>query len=134
MGLKPWDQIRIKISNVVDVLADKGISQLKPLKEKLEHLSQEEQDLVREEKRLEQEISAEKRQAGSAHEQIQTLHLFNTPHFMAKVGALLLIVLGIINLINEFFPAFPIKLRIPGFAHHKMAELMDRGSAPAALK
>lgn len=63
----------------------------------------------------------------------QTLHLFNTPHFMAKVGASLLIVLGVINLINEFFPAFPIKLRIPGFAHHKMAELMDKGSAPAAF-
>ena len=75
-------QIRIKISNVVDVLADKGVSQLKPLKEKLENLSQEEQELVREEKRLEQEISAEKRQAGSAHEQIQTLHLFNDLYAM----------------------------------------------------
>jgi len=75
-------QIRIKISNVVDVLADKGVSQLKPLKEKLENLSQEEQELTREEKRLEQEISAEKRQAGSAHEQIQTLHLFNDLYAM----------------------------------------------------
>src|SRR3989338_2343051 len=41
------------------------------------------------------------------------LHLFNTPHFMGKVGAGLLILLGFINLIQEFFPNFPIKLRIP---------------------
>lgn len=64
---------------------------------------------------------------------LQTLHIFNTPHFMAKVGASLLILLGLINLINEFFPAFPIKLRIPQFAHHKMAELLEKGSMPAAF-
>ncbi|MEK7609062.1 MAG: hypothetical protein AAB476_01100, partial [Patescibacteria group bacterium] len=38
---------------------------------------------------------------------LQTLHIFNTPHFMAKVGATLLLVLGCINLINYYFPAFP---------------------------
>lgn len=62
-----------------------------------------------------------------------TLHLFNTPHFMAKVGAVILIILGGINLINEFFPAFPLKLKVPHAAHHKMAELMERGSLPAAF-
>lgn len=64
---------------------------------------------------------------------LQTLHLFNTPHFMARVGALLLIVLGLINLINELFPSFPIKLRIPSVAHRKMAELMEKGSMPTAF-
>src|SRR3990172_11512241 len=64
---------------------------------------------------------------------LQTLHLFSTPHFMAKVGATLLIVLGGINLINEFWPSFPIKLRIPGAAHRKMAELMNKASLPTAF-
>ncbi len=64
---------------------------------------------------------------------LQALHLFNTPHFMAKVGAALLIVLGGINLINEFFPAFPIKLRIPQAAHSKIAVLMEKASTPTAL-
>lgn len=64
---------------------------------------------------------------------LQALHIFNTPHFMAKVGAALLIVLGGINLINEFFPRFPIKLKIPNAAHHKMAVLMEKGSAPTAF-
>jgi cytochrome c biogenesis protein CcdA len=64
---------------------------------------------------------------------LQTLHLFNTPHFMAKAGALLLIVLGLVNLINHFFPSFPIKLRIPTSSHHKIAELMEKASFPAAF-
>jgi len=42
-----------------------------------------------------------------------TLHLFSVPHFMGKLGALLLIVWGLINLINEYIPSFPIKLRVP---------------------
>lgn len=64
---------------------------------------------------------------------LQTLHIFNTPHFMAKIGAAFLIVLGLINLINEFFPAFPIKLRIPAVAHRKMAGLMEKASVPTAF-
>ncbi len=64
---------------------------------------------------------------------LHALHLFNTPHFMAKAGALLLIVLGGINLINEFFPSFPIKLKIPQAAHTKMASLMNKASLPAVF-
>ena len=64
---------------------------------------------------------------------LQALHLFNTPHFMAKLGAGLLIILGAINLISEFFPSFPLKPRIPHAAHKKMAELMEKASIPTAF-
>jgi len=64
---------------------------------------------------------------------LQAFHLFNTPNFMAKVGAALLIVLGAINIINEFFPRFPIKLRIPHAAHRKIAEFMEKASVPTAF-
>ena len=64
---------------------------------------------------------------------LQALHLFNTPHFMAKVGAALLIVLGLISLVNRFFPKFPIKLRIPRAAHKTMANLMEKASMPTAF-
>ena len=64
---------------------------------------------------------------------LQALHIFNTPHFMARVGAALLIVLGGINIINEFFPNFPIKLRIPQATHGKMAVLMEKASLPTAF-
>lgn len=63
---------------------------------------------------------------------LQTLHIFETPHFMANVGAGLLVLLGLINITNEFVPAFPIKLAIPHSAHKKMAVLMERASAPTA--
>lgn len=64
---------------------------------------------------------------------LQTLHIFNTPHFMAKVGAALLVLFGAINVINELFPAFPVKLRVPHVAHRKIAQLMEKASVPTAF-
>ena len=64
---------------------------------------------------------------------LNAMHLFSTPHFMAKVGAVLLAVLGVINLINEYFPRFPIKLRIPHAAHHRIAVLIEKGTYPTAF-
>lgn len=64
---------------------------------------------------------------------LQALHLFNTPHFMARVGAILIIALGSINILRELFPRFPIALRIPTVAHHHLASLMHRATIPAAL-
>lgn len=64
---------------------------------------------------------------------LHVLHFFNTPHFMARVGAVILIMWGVLELTSEFFPAFPIKPRIPHSAHKPMAWLMEKGSAPTAF-
>lgn len=64
---------------------------------------------------------------------LKVLHLFNTPHFMGKLGATLLIVFGLINLLNYFFPNFPIKLKIPSFTKKAMGRLMERSSMLAAF-
>lgn len=64
---------------------------------------------------------------------LQTLNIFGVPHFMAKFGATLLVILGVISLINEFWPSFPVKLGIPHSAHRKIAELMEKGSVPTAF-
>lgn len=64
---------------------------------------------------------------------LQVMHLFNTPHFMGKVGAALLIGFGILNLVNRFFPQFPIRLKIPSVSHTAMGKLMERTSLPAAF-
>ena len=64
---------------------------------------------------------------------LKVLHLFNTPHFMGKLGATLLIIFGVINLLNRFFPSFPIKLKIPGVAHSAMSKFMDKASFPAVF-
>ncbi|MEK7134005.1 MAG: cytochrome c biogenesis protein CcdA [Patescibacteria group bacterium] len=61
------------------------------------------------------------------------LHIFSVPHFMGKLGAALLILFGVLNLINWLFPSFPLKLSIPAGAHRKMAELMNSVSIPAAF-
>ena len=63
----------------------------------------------------------------------QALHIFNTPHFMAKLGSWLLIILGLINILGVFFPKFPIKLKIPDGAHGLMARLMAKVSVPTAF-
>jgi cytochrome c biogenesis protein CcdA len=64
---------------------------------------------------------------------LKVLHLFNTPHFMGKLGATLLIAFGIINLINYLFPKFPIKFKIPSVSHTAMGRLMEKASFPAAF-
>jgi cytochrome c biogenesis protein CcdA len=64
---------------------------------------------------------------------LKVLHLFNTPHFMGKLGATLLIIFGAINILGELFPAFPIKLQLPASAHSAMSRLMNTASIPAAF-
>ncbi|MEK7506537.1 MAG: cytochrome c biogenesis protein CcdA, partial [Patescibacteria group bacterium] len=64
---------------------------------------------------------------------LNVLHLFNTPHFMARVGAAILVAWGLLSVINHLFPKFPIRLGIPRAAHAKMAELMEKASLPTAF-
>ena len=52
---------------------------------------------------------------------------------MGKLGATLLIVFGVLNLINRFFPNFPIKLKMPSVSHGLMSKLMDKASFPAVF-
>ena len=64
---------------------------------------------------------------------LQVLQLFNIPHFMARVGAVILIAVGAIDLLGGVFPRFPLKLSIPQSAHKKIAELMNKASVPTAF-
>jgi cytochrome c-type biogenesis protein len=61
---------------------------------------------------------------------LQVLHIFNVPHFMSKVGAALLIIFGIINILETLFPKFPIHFAIPHSAHGKMNQLIEKVSLP----
>lgn len=64
---------------------------------------------------------------------LKVLHLFNTPHFMGKLGASLLVLFGVITLLNRFFPNMPVKFKIPSIAHRPMAQLLERTSIIAAF-
>lgn len=64
---------------------------------------------------------------------LKVLTIFNIPNSMAKFGAAAIILFGIINLINEFFPKFPIKLKMPDASHGKVGELITKATVPAAF-
>ncbi|MDP2593277.1 MAG: cytochrome c biogenesis protein CcdA [bacterium] len=64
---------------------------------------------------------------------LKALHFFNTPHFMAKLAAVLVIFLGVVGLLNYFFPNFPIKFKLPSASHGQIAKLIEKGSLSAAF-
>ncbi|MBI5220592.1 MAG: hypothetical protein HY978_02005 [Candidatus Liptonbacteria bacterium] len=61
------------------------------------------------------------------------LVLFGGPHLASKIGAVILIIFGLLDLVGEAFPSFPIKLKIPQSAHQTIARLMQRASYPAVF-
>lgn len=64
---------------------------------------------------------------------LHVLNILNIPNFMSKVGATAIIIFGAIGFINEFFPSFPIKLKIPQAGYNRIAKIMERATIPATL-
>ena len=64
---------------------------------------------------------------------LRAVRLSSDPHFIARVGSWLLIVLGFINLFEFIFPKFPIKLHMPSFAGEKAQELIKQATLPATI-
>ncbi len=64
---------------------------------------------------------------------LQALSFFNVPNGLAKIGALAIIVFGVIQIINEFFPSFPIKLKIPQSAHLILAKRIEKATLSGAF-
>jgi cytochrome c biogenesis protein CcdA len=62
-----------------------------------------------------------------------TVRLSDDPHFVARAGSWILIGLGGINLIEHFFPRFPIKLHMPAFAGTRTRELIRVATLPATI-
>lgn len=64
---------------------------------------------------------------------IGAVRLSSDPHFVARAGSWLLIGLGALNLVEHFFPSFPVKLHMPAAAHRKTNELLKKSSLPATV-
>lgn len=64
---------------------------------------------------------------------LRVLSILNIPNVMAKLGAIAIIIFGAIGLINEFFPNFPIKLKIPQVGYNRIAKLVEKATIPTAL-
>lgn len=64
---------------------------------------------------------------------LRVLHLFNTPHFMAQVGAALLVAGGALSVTGELVPGFPLRLAVPQAAHRRIATWVGRASLSIAF-
>ena len=64
---------------------------------------------------------------------LRAVRFSDNPHFVARAGSWLLIGLGTINLIEYFFPKFPIKLKMPMIAGAKTNELIKQATLPATM-
>ncbi len=57
----------------------------------------------------------------------------NSPHLMAKVGAILVILLGTIHLKDHFFPNLPITLRVPKVGENAIVNWAYKATFPATF-
>ena len=64
---------------------------------------------------------------------LRAVRFTDDPHFVARAGSWLLIGLGVINLIEYFFPKFPIKLHMPKIAGARTNELIKQATLPATV-
>jgi cytochrome c-type biogenesis protein len=64
---------------------------------------------------------------------LRAVRLSDDPHFVARAGSWLLIGLGMLNLIEYFFPKFPIKLHMPSFAGDKTNQLIKQATFPTTI-
>ena len=64
---------------------------------------------------------------------MKALVFTDSPHLMAKLGAWLVIVLGVINVAGLIFPKFPIKLRIPMASKETLRHWITKATVPAAF-
>lgn len=63
---------------------------------------------------------------------LKTILITGQHHLMAKISAWLVIVLGLVNLKDYFFPKLPLKLRIPTWSKKTLQNWMHKATLPAA--
>lgn len=64
---------------------------------------------------------------------LRAVSLSSQPHIWARIASILLIILGLINLKDYFWPHLPVHLTMPSFAHERMPDLVKKASVPATL-
>jgi len=64
---------------------------------------------------------------------LQALTFIGIPRAISTIGAFILLVTGIINLLGILIPRFPIRLVIPQFGKPGIARLLQQASLPSAV-
>lgn len=63
----------------------------------------------------------------------QAINVSSQPHFIAKVAAWLIIVLGILAIVQRVFPNLPFKFRLPSFSKLAIKEWLTKATLPASF-
>lgn len=61
---------------------------------------------------------------------LRVLHLFSTPHFVGKIGAWLMLILGGLYILQVLFPGTRLVPKMPHVSHRTMATLIEKASLP----
>ena len=64
---------------------------------------------------------------------LKAISLSDQPFFVAQIAAVILILLGLINVKDYFFPEFPIHLKIPDFTKGAIQRFLEQASVPTAF-
>lgn len=64
---------------------------------------------------------------------LKAILISGTPHLMARIGAYFVILLGLINLKDYFFPHLPIHLRAPSFSRKVYRKWIYKATLPSAF-
>ncbi len=64
---------------------------------------------------------------------LKALTLTNQPHLVARIGAYLVIFLGLINLKTYLLPALPLRLTIPHFGWERIKEWIYKATLPSTV-
>lgn len=64
---------------------------------------------------------------------LKAIVISGQPHLLAKIGAWLLIFLGLVNLKDYFFPHLPFKLKIPKFSQPVIKHWLEKATLPAVI-
>ncbi|MDP1624964.1 MAG: cytochrome c biogenesis protein CcdA [bacterium] len=64
---------------------------------------------------------------------LHVLSILAVPNALGKIGAVILGLYSVIGLAGEFFPSFPIRLKMPTVSHPILAKIISKGTMPAAF-
>ena len=64
---------------------------------------------------------------------LKAVSISSEPFFVAKLASMILVVLGLINIKDYFFPNLPIHLKIPDFTKGAIQNFMEKASIPTAF-
>jgi cytochrome c biogenesis protein CcdA len=64
---------------------------------------------------------------------LRAIALTTEPFFVARVASIILLILGLINVKDYFFPKLPIHLKIPDFTKGAIQSFMEKASVPSAF-